>query len=65
MTQRESEAARATATHGPVLPDFSGARVTVLGLGQFGGGVGVTRYLAARGATVTLTDREPAEKLAK
>lgn len=42
-----------------------GARVTVMGLGQFGGGVGVTKYLAAHGAFVTLTDREPAEKLAK
>jgi hypothetical protein len=36
-----------------------------MGLGQFGGGAGVTRYLVERGATVTLTDREPAEKLAK
>ena len=46
-------------------PVFDGARVTVMGLGQFGGGAGVTRYLVERGATVTLTDREPAEKLAK
>jgi UDP-N-acetylmuramoylalanine--D-glutamate ligase len=42
-----------------------GSRVTVMGLGQFGGGVGVTRHLVAHGAIVTLTDREPAEKLAK
>lgn len=47
------------------LASLAGARVTVMGLGQFGGGVGVTRYLVARGAHVTLTDREPAEKLAK
>ncbi|MFM1868468.1 MAG: UDP-N-acetylmuramoylalanine--D-glutamate ligase [Planctomycetota bacterium] len=47
------------------LASLAGARVTVMGLGQFGGGVGVTRYLVARGAQVTLTDREPAEKLAK
>ena len=46
-------------------PDVRGARVTVMGLGQFGGGEGVTRYLVSRGATVLLTDREPAEKLAK
>ncbi len=46
-----------------LLPDFAGKRVTVMGLGQFGGGVGVTKYLVARGALVTLTDREPAEKL--
>ncbi|QDT64486.1 UDP-N-acetylmuramoyl-L-alanine--D-glutamate ligase [Calycomorphotria hydatis] len=36
--------------------DFSGMRVTVMGLGGFGGGVAVTRYLAERGARVTLTD---------
>jgi UDP-N-acetylmuramoylalanine--D-glutamate ligase len=36
-----------------------------MGLGQFGGGVGVTRYLVARGATVLLTDREPEEKLSR
>ena len=47
------------------LASLAGARVTVMGLGQFGGGVGVTRYLVSRGAYVTLTDREPAEKLAK
>lgn len=47
------------------LASLAGARVTVMGLGQFGGGVGVTRYLVGRGAHVTLTDREPAEKLAK
>ena len=47
------------------LASLAGARVVVMGLGQFGGGVGVTRYLVSRGARVTLTDREPAEKLAK
>ena len=54
-----------TRTARTVAPGFDGARVTVMGLGQFGGGAGVTRYLVERGATVTLTDREPAEKLAK
>jgi UDP-N-acetylmuramoylalanine--D-glutamate ligase len=39
-------------------------RVTVMGLGRFGGGVGVTRWLAARGARLTVTDEAPAEKLA-
>lgn len=38
-------------------------RVTVMGLGGFGGGVGVTRWLAAAGATVTVTDCAPAERL--
>ena len=45
------------------VPDWHGRRVTVMGLGQFGGGIGVTRYLVARGAKVTLTDRDPAKKL--
>ena len=39
------------------------ARVTVMGLGQFGGGLGVTRWLLARGARVLLTDRDPRERL--
>jgi len=34
-----------------------------MGLGSFGGGVGLTRYLARQGATVTVTDLQPAEKL--
>jgi UDP-N-acetylmuramoylalanine--D-glutamate ligase len=41
-----------------------GKRVTVMGLGQFGGGLGVTRWLVSRGATVLLTDRDPEAKLA-
>ncbi|MFP4509047.1 MAG: UDP-N-acetylmuramoyl-L-alanine--D-glutamate ligase [Spirochaetota bacterium] len=35
---------------------FSGARVTVLGLGLHGGGVETVRYLHRHGATVTVTD---------
>jgi UDP-N-acetylmuramoylalanine--D-glutamate ligase len=38
-------------------------RVVVMGLGRFGGGLGVTRFLAERGARVLVTDIEPAEKL--
>ncbi len=38
-------------------------RVVVMGLGRFGGGVGVTRFLANQGARVLVTDKEPAEKL--
>ena len=34
-----------------------------MGLGRFGGGAGVTRFLAAQGAQILLTDLEPAEKL--
>lgn len=47
-----------------MIESFSGVRVTVMGLGRFGGGVGVTRWLAAQGARVLVTDREPENKLA-
>jgi len=43
---------------------LEGKRVTVMGLGRFGGGASVTRWLAERGATVLLTDIESDEKLA-
>lgn len=46
------------------MGEFDGAKVTVMGLGRFGGGAGVTRWLAAHGADVLVTDRDPAEKLA-
>ena len=42
---------------------FAGRRVTVMGLGLQGGGVEVVRFLATRGARVTVTDKRPAEKL--
>ena len=35
---------------------FTGKRVTAMGLGVLGGGVGVARYLAEHGAIVTVTD---------
>ncbi|MGH7201367.1 MAG: UDP-N-acetylmuramoyl-L-alanine--D-glutamate ligase, partial [Planctomycetaceae bacterium] len=38
------------------LFDFRGLRVTVMGLGRFGGGVAAVQFLAARGAAVTVTD---------
>ena len=44
---------------------LEGLRITVMGLGRFGGGVGVTRWLAGQGATVLVTDKEPAERLAE
>lgn len=37
--------------------DVTGKRVTVLGLGRHGGGVGAARYLAEAGAIVTVTDQ--------
>lgn len=45
--------------------DFAGRRVTVMGLGLQGGGVEVVRFMAARGAEVTVTDTRPADKLAE
>ena len=39
-------------------------RVTVMGLGSFGGGVGLTRYLVSQGARVTVTDLQQATALA-
>lgn len=43
--------------------DFRGQRVTVMGLGSFGGGVGAVRYLSAQGAHVTVTDLKSADDL--
>lgn len=43
--------------------DLAGKRVTLLGLGVHGGGVGVARFLAERGAIVTVTDAKPTEEL--
>ncbi|MAE61487.1 MAG: hypothetical protein CMJ49_09050 [Planctomycetaceae bacterium] len=45
------------------MQDLPGRRVVVMGLGRFGGGVGVTRYLAEQGAQVLVTDVAPAERL--
>src|SRR4051794_21915660 len=39
-------------------------RVTVQGLGRFGGGIAVAKWLAGQGARVLVTDKDPAEKLA-
>jgi UDP-N-acetylmuramoylalanine--D-glutamate ligase len=46
------------------MDDFKNKRVTVMGLGRFGGGIAVARWLAGQGAKVLVTDKEPAEKLA-
>ena len=47
-------------------PDrLNGARVLVVGLGRFGGGVGVTKWLAMHGADVTVTDLAPPSSLAE
>ncbi len=38
------------------MATFQGSRVLVVGLGRFGGGVAVSRWLAAQGAHLTITD---------
>src|SRR5256886_13971418 len=49
----------------PPLPTtWQHTRVTVMGLGSFGGGVGLTRYLGRQGAHVTVTDLQGTEALA-
>ncbi|MDX2146408.1 MAG: UDP-N-acetylmuramoyl-L-alanine--D-glutamate ligase [Planctomycetota bacterium] len=48
----------------PARMDLVGKRVTVMGLGRFGGGVGVARFLVSRGADVLVTDLDPPERLA-
>jgi len=45
------------------LPALEGKRVTVLGLGLFGGGLGVTRFLVRSGARVTVTDAKSEAEL--
>ncbi|MFK7884033.1 MAG: Mur ligase family protein [Phycisphaerales bacterium] len=45
------------------MESFEGRRVVVMGLGRFGGGVGVSRWLAERGADVLVTDTEEADRL--
>lgn len=48
-----------------MLLDFHHRRVTVMGLGTFGGGVGAVRFLVERGAVVTVTDLRSADELAE
>ena len=45
------------------VPKLGDQRVTVMGLGLFGGGVAVSRALARRGARVTVTDLKPEAEL--
>ncbi len=45
--------------------NLAGAKVTVVGLGRFGGGIGVTRWLCSQGARVTVSDRADAAALAE
>jgi UDP-N-acetylmuramoylalanine--D-glutamate ligase len=43
---------------------FAGKRVTIMGLGFFGGTLGLARYLVSQGARLTITDLKTAEDLA-
>ena len=45
------------------MGDYDGQRVTVMGLGRFGGGIGVARWLVAQGADVLVTDLLAADDL--
>lgn len=47
----------------PVMLDLKNKRVTVAGLGHFGGGIAVARWLTTQGARVLVTDIAPAETL--
>lgn len=46
------------------MPSLTGLRALVVGLGRFGGGVGVTQWLVSQGAIVTVTDQADAASLA-
>ncbi len=45
------------------VPPLAGRRVTVMGLGLFGGGAGVARFLVRAGAKVVVTDLKPEAEL--
>src|SRR5437667_8504082 len=45
------------------MNEFAGKRIVVMGLGRFGGGIGVTRWLCGQGANVLVTDLADAEHL--
>lgn len=47
-----------------MMHDLAGRRITVMGLGLFGGGLGVARWLHEHGARVRITDRRGADVLA-
>jgi UDP-N-acetylmuramoylalanine--D-glutamate ligase len=45
------------------MMSLSGKKVTVAGLGKFGGNIAAARWLVEQGAKVLITDQQPAEKL--
>ncbi len=48
-----------------LLETLRRSRITVMGLGRFGGALGLIRFLAALGAEITVTDKAPEEDLAQ
>lgn len=44
--------------------NYRARKITVMGLGSWGGGIGVAKYLAKKGAAVTVTDLRTREHLA-
>ena len=62
---RRNSTDNATAMEKPNLEDdrFSNTRVVVMGLGRFGGGVGLTRWLVESGANVVVSDPADRETL--
>ncbi|HUU58513.1 MAG TPA: UDP-N-acetylmuramoyl-L-alanine--D-glutamate ligase [Phycisphaerae bacterium] len=49
----------------PEPESLAGKRITVAGLGRFGGGVGVTRWAYSQGARVTVSDKAGPDRLAE
>lgn len=48
-----------------MIKDFKNKRVTVMGLGLHGGGVGVTKFFAGQGAKILVTDLRTKKELKK
>ncbi len=65
MTSRPDRTPAPEAKNPPMTDptDLKGKRVTVMGLGRFGGGIGVTRWLCRQGAVVTVSDRAGHDEL--
>src|SRR5687767_4303187 len=58
-----SRADRVLRPPGQTMTDLSDKRVTVAGLGRFGGGIAVSRWLVQQGARVLVTDQAKADAL--
>ncbi len=65
MSNAEPNGSNQAVGANPGMPSLAGKRVTVMGIGTRGGGVGVIRWLVGQGAIVTATDGKSAEHLAE